>query len=122
MYYSKGSQNALQTNMPSKTATAVLDFTRIYTCLGKETIASLQAFHQCHGEAQRAQATYSSQPTTVDFSHYRSNLMNKATVDKAEKLFKDFKPVSYKHITVIQAFEAKVVSLHRTFCIRLNLR
>ncbi|KAH7869024.1 ATP synthase d subunit [Lentinula edodes] len=101
--------------MASKTAAAVVDFTRIYTSLGlgKETIAALQAFRKRHGEAQRAQATYSNQPTTVDFSHYRSVLKNKAIVDEAEKLLKDFKPVTYdvsEHIKAIEAFEAKAVS------------
>ncbi|KAJ4492301.1 hypothetical protein C8R41DRAFT_920075 [Lentinula lateritia] len=58
-----------------------------------------------------AQTTSSSQPTTVSFS--RSVLKNKAIVDEAEKLLKDFKPVTYdvsKHIKVIVAFDAKAVS------------
>ncbi|KAJ3991787.1 ATP synthase d subunit [Lentinula boryana] len=101
--------------MASKTAAVVVDFTRIYTSLGlgKETIAALQAFRKRHGEAQRAQVTYSSQPTTVDFAHYRSVLKNKAIVDEAEKLSKDFKPVSYdvsEHIKAIEAFEVKAVT------------
>ncbi|KAE9404493.1 ATP synthase d subunit [Gymnopus androsaceus JB14] len=101
--------------MASKTAAAVVDFTRIYTTLGlgKETIAALQAFRKRHGEAQRVQASYAEQPTTVDFSHYRSVLKNKSIVDEAEKLLKDFKPVTYdvkEHIKAIDAFEAKAVS------------
>ncbi|KAJ3847123.1 ATP synthase d subunit [Lentinula lateritia] len=61
----------------------------------------------------RARTTYSSQPTIVSFSHYCSVLKNKAIVDEAEKLLKDFKPVTYivsKHIKTIRAFEAKAVS------------
>jgi F-type H+-transporting ATPase subunit d len=54
----------------------------------------------------------STQPTTVDFAHYRSVLKNKAIVDQAEKLLKDFKPVSYDssaHVKAIETFEAKAV-------------
>ncbi|KAH7867660.1 uncharacterized protein C8R40DRAFT_1164262 [Lentinula edodes] len=59
-----------------------------------------------------AQTTSSSQPTTVSFSHYCSVLKNKAIVDEAEKLLKDFKPVNHnvsKHIKVIVAFNAKAI-------------
>ena len=57
---------------------------------------------------------YASQPTTVDLAHYRSVLKNKAIVDEAEKLLKDFKPVTYDvntHIKAIETFEAKAVRL-----------
>jgi len=101
--------------MASKTAAASVNFTRIYTSLGlgKETIAALQAFRKRHGEALRAQGTYANQPTTVDFEHYRSVLKNKAIVDEAEKLLKEFKPVTYdvsEHLKAIDAFEAKAVA------------
>ena len=78
-----------------------------------ETIAALQAFRKRHADAQRIHSQLSSQPTTVDISHYRSVLKNKAIVDEAEKLLKDFKPVSYDvaaHVKAIEAFEAKAVS------------
>jgi F-type H+-transporting ATPase subunit d len=77
-----------------------------------ETIASLQAFRKRHSEAQRVHAHYAAQPTTVDFAHYRSVLKNKAIVDEAEKLFKEFKPVTYDvdaHVRTIEAFESKAV-------------
>jgi F-type H+-transporting ATPase subunit d len=77
-----------------------------------ETIASLQAFRKRHSEAQRLAAQYDSQPTTVDFAHYRSVLKNKAVVDDAEKLLKDFKPVTYDvnaHVNAIETFEVKAV-------------
>jgi F-type H+-transporting ATPase subunit d len=77
-----------------------------------ETIASLQAFRKRHGDAQRLNAQYASQPTTVDFSHYRTILKNKAIVDEAEKLLKDFKPVTYDvnaQVKAIEAFEVKAV-------------
>jgi len=102
-------------NMASKTAVAAVDFARIYSTLGlgKETIAGLQAFRKRHGEAQRLQAQYASQPTTVDLDHYRSILKNKAVVDDVAKLLKDFKPVTYDvnaHIKAIETFESTAVT------------
>lgn len=82
--------------------------------LNAETIAALQAFRKRHTDAARLQTQYTSQPTTVDFSHYRSVLKNKAIVDEAEKLLKDFKPVTYDvstHIKAIETFEAKAVRI-----------
>ncbi|KAJ7690292.1 ATP synthase d subunit [Mycena metata] len=101
--------------MASKAAVAAVDFTRIYTTLGlgKETIASLQAFRKRHAEAQRLQKQYASEPTTVDLSHYRSVLRNQSIVDEAEKLLNGFKPVTYDvdaHVKAIEAFEAKAVA------------
>ena len=80
--------------------------------MSTETIAALQGFRKRHTDAARLHAQYTSQPITVDFSHYRSVLKNKAIVDEAEKLLKDFKPVSYDvnaHIKAIETFEAKAV-------------
>lgn len=77
-----------------------------------ETIASLQALRKRHGDAQRITGTLNSQPTTIDFTHYRSVLKNKAIVDEAEKILKDFKAVTYDvgaHVKAIEAFEAKAV-------------
>jgi hypothetical protein len=79
-----------------------------------ETIAALQAFRKRHSEAKRLHAHNASLPTTVDFAHYRSVLKNKAIVDDAEKLFNEFKPVTYDvgaHIKAIEAFETKAVCL-----------
>jgi len=79
-----------------------------------ETISSLQAFRKRHSEAQRLSHAYGSQPTTIDFAHYRSVLKNQAIVDEAEKLLKDFKPVTYDvnaHVKAIETFEAKAVRL-----------
>ncbi|KAF8076037.1 ATP7, subunit D of the stator stalk of mitochondrial F1F0 ATP synthase [Lyophyllum atratum] len=99
--------------MATKAAAAV-DFGRIYTSLGlgKETIASLQAFRKRNFEAQRLAAQYASQPTTVDLAHYRAILKNKAVVDEAEKVLKEFKPVTYDvntHLKAIETFETKAV-------------
>ncbi|KAK1232516.1 ATP synthase d subunit [Marasmius sp. AFHP31] len=98
----------------ARTAAAAVDFTRIYTTLGlgKETVAAVQAFRKRHSEAQRIHGQYASQPTTVDFAHYRSVLKNKAIVDEAEKSFKEFKPVSYDvsaHLKAIESFESIAV-------------
>lgn len=98
-----------------KAAAAAVDFARIYSSLGlgKETIASLQAFRKRHGDAQRLHNQYASQPTTVDFAQYRSILKNKAIVDEAEKLLESFKPAEYDteaQIKAIEAFEVKAVS------------
>ncbi|KAG1753673.1 ATP7, subunit D of the stator stalk of mitochondrial F1F0 ATP synthase [Suillus paluster] len=115
--------------MASKAAVAAVDFTRIYSTLGlgkgiycsfwanddfpfADTIAALQAFRKRLGDAQRIQSQYASQPTTVDLAHYRSVLKNKAIVDEAEKLLKEFKVVTYDvnaHIKAIETFEAKAV-------------
>jgi len=50
----------------------------------------------------------------VDFAHYRSVLKNKAVVDEAEKLLKDFRPIAYDvnaHVKAIETFEVKAVRL-----------
>ena len=79
-----------------------------------ETVAALQAFRKRHGDAQRIHAQLAAQPTTVDLEHYRSVLRNKAVVDEAEKILRDFKPVTYDvstQIKAIETFEAKAVRL-----------
>jgi len=101
--------------MASKVAATAVDFTRIYSTLGlgKETVAALQAFRKRHADAQRIHSQLSSQPATVYLAHYRSILKNKAIVDDAEKLLKEFKPVTYDvnvHVKAIETFEAKAVS------------
>ena len=78
-----------------------------------ETIAALQAFRKRHADAQRIHSQLASQTTTVDLEHYRSVLRNKAVVDEAEKILRDFKPVTYDvsaHIKAIETFETKAVS------------
>jgi F-type H+-transporting ATPase subunit d len=81
--------------------------------LSTETVAALQAFRKRHADAQRIHAQLNNQTTTVDLNHYRSILKNKAVVDEAEKLLKEFKPVTYDasaQIKAIETFEAKAVS------------
>ncbi|EIM88153.1 mitochondrial ATP synthase [Stereum hirsutum FP-91666 SS1] len=102
--------------MASKAATtAAVDFTRIYSSLGlgKETVAALQAFRKRHSDAQRINATYAAQPTTVDIAHYKSVLKNQEIVNEAEKILADFKPVTYdvsSHVKAIETFEVKAVA------------
>ncbi|KAI0662932.1 ATP synthase d subunit [Cubamyces menziesii] len=101
--------------MASKAVAATVDFARIYSSLGlgKETVAALQAFRKRHADAQRIHSQLASQPTTVDLEHYRSVLRNKAVVDEAEKILREFKPVTYDvnaHIKAIETFEAKAVA------------
>jgi len=101
--------------MASKAAVAAVDFARVYSSLGlgKETVAALQAFRKRYQDAQRLQAQYASQPTTVDLEYYRSVLKNKSVVDEADKILKDFKPVTYdvsSHIKAIETFETKAVA------------
>jgi len=79
-----------------------------------ETISALQAFRKRHSDAVRVNHVQTTQPTTVDFAHYRSVLKNQAIVDEAEKLLKDFKPMSYdasSYVKAIETFEAKAVSV-----------
>jgi hypothetical protein len=79
-----------------------------------ETVAALQAFRKRHADAQRIHGQLSSQPTAVDFTYYRSILKNQNIVNEAEKLLKDFKPVTYDvnaHVKTIEAFEEKAVCL-----------
>ena len=79
-----------------------------------ETISALQAFRKRHADAVRVNHAQTSQPTTVDFAHYRSVLKNQAIIDEAGKLLKDFKPMSYdvsSYVKVIETFEVKAVSV-----------
>ncbi|KAF8845617.1 ATP7, subunit D of the stator stalk of mitochondrial F1F0 ATP synthase [Paxillus ammoniavirescens] len=112
--------------MASKAAVAAVDFTRIYSTLGlgKDTIAALQVFRKRHADAQRVHAQHASQPTTVDFAHYRSVLKNTAIVDEAERLLKEFKPVTYDanaYIKVIETFEAKAVEKARETAAKIDV-
>ncbi|KAI0269026.1 ATP7, subunit D of the stator stalk of mitochondrial F1F0 ATP synthase [Russula aff. rugulosa BPL654] len=101
--------------MASKAATAAVDFTRIYSTLGlgQETVAALQAFRKRHSDAQRISGQLNAQPTTVDLTHYRSVLKNKGIVDEAEKILREFKPVTYDvstHVKAIETFETKAIA------------
>jgi F-type H+-transporting ATPase subunit d len=77
-----------------------------------QTATSLQSFKKRNDEARRKVTVLSEQPQTVDFSHYRGILKNKAIVDEIENHFKSFKPASYdvnRQLKAIDAFEAQAV-------------
>ena len=123
-------------NLHNSRNTNPQDFTRIYSSLGlgkgthfprptpehilitphtfvrTETVAALQAFRKRNSDAQRIAGQLKAQPTTVDLAHYRSVLKNKAIVDEAEKIIRDFKPVTYDvgtHLKAIETFETNAV-------------
>ncbi|CAD6890618.1 unnamed protein product [Tilletia controversa] len=80
--------------------------------LGKRTAGELAAFRRRADDAKRVLATLKDQRTDVDLTHYRSILKNQDVVAQADKILKDFKPVSYDvnaHIKAIDAFESKAV-------------
>lgn len=84
----------------------------------------MQAFRKRHSEAQRVSNSLAGQPTTIDFSQYRAVLKNQAIVDDAEKILKEFKPVTYdvnNHIKAIETFEAKAVGLRFYFTVEYSL-
>ena len=60
----------------------------------------------------------------MDIPHYRSVLKNKAIVDEADKIMKDFKPITYdvsSHLKAIETFKAKAVSVLYTVEVVHNL-
>lgn len=76
-------------------------------------MASLHAFKKRNDDVRRKVQLLSEQPTTVDFSHYRSVLKNTAVVDEIEKRMKAFKPASYdvsRQLKAIEAFEAEAIA------------
>ncbi|EOD45007.1 putative atp synthase d mitochondrial protein [Neofusicoccum parvum UCRNP2] len=97
-----------------RSAALKLDWTKLGTQLGLRgsTANSLAAFKKRNDDARRKVQQLSEQPTTVDFSHYRSVLKNTAIVDQIEKEFSAFKPATYdvnRQIKAIEAFEAQAV-------------
>ncbi|PHH83591.1 hypothetical protein CDD82_6619 [Ophiocordyceps australis] len=100
--------------MATRSAALKLDWVKITNTLGLrgQTASSLQAFKKRNEDARRKVQGLSEQPTTIDFSHYRSVLKNQAVVDEIEKRFKAFKPVSYdvnRQLKAIEAFEVEAV-------------
>lgn len=96
------------------TKVAKVDWTKIVSTLGLtgQTAASLVAFRKRSEDAKVKLSKLEAEPTTVDFSQYRSVLKNQKIIDEVEKAFKGFKPVTYdtsKQIKTIEAFEAKAL-------------
>lgn len=101
-------------NMASKQVAAKVDWTKISSTLGLtgQTASSLLSFRKRNEDAKVKLLHLNEQPTTVDFSYYRSVLKNQKIVDQLESAFKSFKPVTYdtsKQVKTIEAFEAKAL-------------
>ncbi|CCE65959.1 hypothetical protein TPHA_0N01780 [Tetrapisispora phaffii CBS 4417] len=98
----------------AKAASVKLDWSKVISSLkltGK-TATQLSSFKKRNDEARRKLYELESQPTSVDFSHYRSVLKNTAIVDKIESYYKAYKPVTIdtsKQLSTIQAFEAEAI-------------
>ncbi|KAI1261563.1 hypothetical protein F5Y18DRAFT_419514 [Xylariaceae sp. FL1019] len=97
-----------------RSAALKLDWAKVTQSLGLrgQTVASLQAFKQRNENARRKVQVLSEQPTTVDFSHYRSLLKNQAVIDEIEKRFSSFTPAKYdvaRQLKAIDAFEVEAV-------------
>ena len=99
---------------PQRSAATKIDWTRITSSLGLKgsTATSLQAFKKRNDDARRKLALLHSQPTSVDFSQYRSTLNNTAVVDEIQGHFSRFKPATYdvgRQLKAIEAFEGQAV-------------
>lgn len=73
----------------------------------------MQAFRKRSDDARRHLNALKDQKVDVDFAYYKNTLKNQSVVSQAEKILKDFKPVTYDvgaHLKAIDAFEAKAVS------------
>ena len=91
-------------------AVSKLDWSKVGTQLGLRgsTASALANFKKRNDDARRRVQVLSEQPTTVDFSHYRSVLKNTAVIDEIEQYFKTFQPKTYdvsKQIKAIESFE-----------------
>ncbi|CAF3463079.1 unnamed protein product, partial [Fusarium graminearum] len=111
---SQPSRHPTYLKMATRSAALKLDWTKVTSSLGLrgQTVASLQAFKKRNEDVRRKVQQLQEQPTTVDFSQYRSVLKNQAIIDEIEKRFNAFKPVTYdvsRQLKAIDAFEAEAV-------------
>ncbi|ORY28274.1 hypothetical protein BCR39DRAFT_535232 [Naematelia encephala] len=100
--------------MAARSASASVDWTKIYTQLGlgKETITSLQAFRGRHTAAVNRNAAIKSSIPELDLSSYKSVLKDQQAVQLAEKVLSEFKPVDYdvtQWNKAVEAFETKAI-------------
>lgn len=98
----------------AKSTASKLNWAQVIKSLGLtgSTANALTAFKKRNDEAKKEHLTLSSQPTTVDFDHYKSVLKNQAVVDEVAKQFAAFKPATYdvsKTLKTIDVFEQKAV-------------
>lgn len=109
-----------------RSAAIKLDWAKVTTSLGLrgQTVTSLHAFKKRNDDARRKLQALKEQPTTVDFSHYRSVLKNQAVVDEIEKRFASFKPATYdvnRQLKAIEAFEVEAVKNAETTKNQVNM-
>jgi F-type H+-transporting ATPase subunit d len=100
--------------LQARTAATKLDWSRVGTQLGLRgsTAAALSNFKKRNDDARRRLQVLQDQPTTIDFSYYRSILKNTAVIDEIESYYKSFQPKTYdvgKQIKAIEAFEQVAV-------------
>lgn len=112
--------------MATRSAAIKLDWAKVTTSLGLrgQTVTSLHAFKKRNDDARRKLQALKEQPTTVDFSHYRSVLKNQAVVDEIEKRFASFKPATYdvnRQLKAIEAFEVEAVKNAETTKNQVNM-
>lgn len=94
----------------AKSAANKLDWAKVISSLRITglTATQLSSFKKRNDEARRQLLELQSQPTEVDFSHYRSVLKNTSVIDKIESYVKQYKPVKIdasKQLQVIESFE-----------------
>jgi len=100
---------------PSQRSAALkIDWANLGQKLGLRgsTANALATFKKRNDDARRRVQLLSEQPTSVDFSHYRSILRNTAIVDDIEKQFGGLQIKKYdvsRQIKAIEAFEAQAV-------------
>ncbi|SCW00857.1 LAFE_0C13542g1_1 [Lachancea fermentati] len=98
----------------AKSAANKLDWAKVISSLKLtgHTATQLSAFKKRNDEARRKLFELQSQPTQVDFDHYRSVLKNTEVIDKIESFVKSYKAVTVdvsKQLSTISAFESQAL-------------
>ncbi|CAI4046394.1 hypothetical protein SUVZ_11G1970 [Saccharomyces uvarum] len=94
----------------AKSAANKLDWAKVISSLRitGSTATQLSSFKKRNDEARRQLLELQSQPTGVDFGHYKSVLKNSQVIDKIESYVKQYQPVTInasKQLQVIESFE-----------------
>ncbi|KAL8918153.1 MAG: hypothetical protein Q9208_007505 [Pyrenodesmia sp. 3 TL-2023] len=97
-----------------RSAASKINWSHLSTSLGLKgsTASSLSAFKKRNDDARRRLLSLKSQPTSVNFAHYRHTLTNTAVIDEIEQYMGKWKPVTYdvgRQLKAIEAFEAQAV-------------
>ncbi|CAI5756651.1 unnamed protein product [Candida verbasci] len=98
----------------AKQAVKKVDFNKIITNLGLtgSTAQQLTSFKKRHDDAKKEFYSLESQPSSIDFNHYRSILKNSKIVDEIEKQVTSFKPIEIdlsKNLKNIEIFESNAI-------------